>query len=171
MKQSLIPLLIVVAMVTLFSIQCTLSHRWLLDGMHVELLPALLLYASFTVNLRVGLLLALLAAALYDSFSGGPFGASMIPYAATVALFCALRPIFFRNRVTTQIITGFVFSWIVIFLQWGLSGKALLTWHTAFPKILRLALVGSVLAVFYFAILDAIGRGLGQEPGRFGDDV
>jgi cell shape-determining protein MreD len=171
MRQSLTPLLIVIAMIALFAAQCTLTHRWLVNDVRMELLPSLLLYAAFTVNLPIGILLSLVAATLYDSFSAGPFGGSMIPYAATVALFCALRPIFFRNRISTQIITGFVFSWIVLFLQWGLSGKALLTWHTILPKLLRLSLVSSALAVFYFAIMDTFVKGLGQEPGRFNEEL
>ncbi|MDD2709204.1 MAG: hypothetical protein PHV34_14550 [Verrucomicrobiae bacterium] len=170
MSRSIIPILVVIMLVALISAQCTITHRWPIGEVRIELIPPLLLYMAFTLNLPISLLLGLLAATLYDSFSGGPFGASLVPYIASVSLFCAVRPIFFRNRITTQLITGFLSAWITLILQWILSGKAMYSWHNVFPKLLRLSLLCSVLAVIYFTVLDAMARGMGQEPGRFNED-
>ncbi len=170
MNRLVFPVLLVVTLVALISAQCTFMYSCLLWGVRLELLPPLLLYAAFTVNLPMSLLFAMLAATLYDSFSGGRFGASMIPYVAAAGLCCTLRPVFFRNRITTQWFCGLVFGWLVLALQWALSGKALATWSIVFPKLGRLALFCSVLAIGYFTVLDFIARGLGQEPGRFDQD-
>ena len=170
MNRLVFPVLLVVALIALISAQCTFMHSWSVYGVRMELLPPLLLYASFTVNLPLSLIFALFAAALYDSFSGLRFGASIIPYGMVAMLYCMLRPVFFRNRITTQWISGCVFGWIALSLQWLLSGKALVSWKIVFPKLLCLSLCCGALAVCYFTVLDLIARGLGQEPGRF-DEV
>jgi len=170
MNHLVFPVLLVMALIALISAQCTFMYPLSVWGLRLELLPPLILYAAFTVNLQMSLLFALLAAALYDSFSGCRFGASLIPYVTVAALGCTLRPVFFRNRVTTQFISGLVFCWLAIAIQWALSGKALVSWHIIFPKLARLSLFCGVLAVCYFTVLDFIARSLGQEPGRFDQD-
>ena len=166
MNRIVIPLMLVVGIILLFVIQCALIHRWYFWGVRLELLPALLLYVAFTVNLPTSLLLALLSAMMYDTFSGGNFGSSIIPYIAGIFLFCAIRPIFFRNRITTQFVSGFVLGFIVLLLQWMLCGKWVIAWEYVWPKLIRLSLISGVLAVAYFIVLDAICRFMGFDPGR-----
>ncbi len=133
----------------------------------MELLPPLLLYAAFTVNPQTAILLGSLAAVLYDSFSGVNFGASLAPYAVSVFLFCAVRPIFFRNQITTQFISGCIFGFMALSFQWVLSGKFMVGWESIWPKVLRLSLLSGILAVLYFIILDRLHRWMGLDPGRF----
>jgi len=167
MNRLIIPFLLVLGIIFLLTIQCTLAHRWLLWDVSLELLPALLLYAAFTVNLPTALLLGLFAAVMYDSFSAGRFGASMIPYIVATSSFCAVRPIFFRNRITTQFVSGCVFGFIALFLQWTLCGKFMVGWEHIFPKLLRLSFFSGVLAIVYFGLIDFFCRFMGLDPGRF----
>jgi hypothetical protein len=172
MNRLMIPIVLIVAVIVLLSIQCTVIWRFPVWGIHLELLPPLLLYAAFTVNLPTAFLLGLLSAGMYDSFSGGYFGASVIPYFVSIALFSGLRPIFFRDRMTTQILSGFIFGWIVLILQWVLSGKfGAVSWSGVLPKLMRLAFFSGLLSVLYFILLDGFFRFLGLEPGRFEDDI
>ncbi len=171
MNRIIIPFILIAGIILLLAIQCTLIHRWYFWGVRLELLPALLLYAAFTVNLPSSLLLALLSAMMYDTFSVGNFGSSIIPYITGVSLFCAVRPIFFRNRITTQFLSGFVLGFIILLLQWVLCGKWMVGWEHIWPKLLRLSLISGVLAVAYFTLFDAICRSLGLDPGRFEESL
>lgn len=167
MKRFVIPFLLVVGLVLLLSAQCTLTYRWRFWGVVLELLPALLLYASFTVNLPTALLLGILAAIMYDSFSVGNFGSSMVPYIVSTALFCAIRPVFFRNRITTQFVSGILFGFTASFLQWALGGKWSVGLTIVLPKLAHLSLLCGILAVIYFTFLDMLCRMMGLNPGRF----
>jgi hypothetical protein len=169
MNRFILPVMLVLTAIILLSVQCTCLWRWPVWDVRLELLPSLLLYAAFTLNLPAALLVGLFAAVMYDSFSGGSFAASTIPYVISISCFSALRPIFFRDRITTQLLSGFVFCWIALVLQWAFAGKFPVGWVNVLPKLTRLSVFGGVLAVFYFAILDAIFRLLGFEPGRFDD--
>ncbi len=171
MNRVVIPTVLIAGIILLISLQCTLTHRWLVWGVHMELLPPLLVYAAFTVNLPSSLLLGAFAAVMYDSFSAGPMGASLIPYLVGVSLFCGVRPIFFRNRISTQFFSGFVLGFIALFLQWVFCGKFLAGGAHIVPKLLHLSLMCAVLAVFYFLFLDLLFRGLGLNPGRFEDSA
>jgi hypothetical protein len=167
MNRFLIPLILMLMVVLLLSFQCTITWRWPIWDVRMELLPALLLYAAFSLNLSSAIILGIVSAGMYDSFSGGYFAASLIPYFVAITIFSALRPIFFRDRMTTQLMSGFVFAWIVLSLQWILSGKFSIGWAHAVPKIFRLAVLSGILSVVYFFILDRVFRLIDLEPGRF----
>jgi cell shape-determining protein MreD len=167
LNRLLTPLLLIFGIILLLPVQCTFAYRWTPGGVHLELIPALLLYAAFTVNVPTALLLAVVASIMYDSYSAGPFGSSVIPYILTVSLFCAVRPIFFRNRITTQFASGFVFCFIAVTLQWVLSGKFGVGFQAIVPKITNLALLTGALAIVYFRILDFFCHFMGLNPGRF----
>ena len=169
MNRFLIPFLLVISIIVLLSVQCTLTCQWEMWGVHLELLPALLLYAAFSVNLPTTLILATWGAVMYDSYSGGRLGASLIPYIVSASIFCALRPIFFRNRITTQFLCGFIFGFLTLFIQWVLSGKFMIGIRFVLPKIIHLAVFTAMLSVLYFTVLDALSRRMGLIPGRFDD--
>ncbi len=166
MHRLVIPTILVFTIIVLVSLQCTLTSRWMVWGVHLELLPPLLLYAAFSVRFSTALLLAVFASVVYDALSAGPMGGSAIPYLAGTVLFCAVRPIFFRNRISTQFISGFVLSFATLFLQWIFCGKFSSGLHHVLPPILRLSVLCAILTIFYFAVLDWICHLAGAEPGR-----
>lgn len=168
MNRLLMPFSLVAGVILLVTLQCTIVWRWTPWGVHLELLPPLLIYMAFTVNLPTAFFLGAFAAALYDAFSAAPMGASVIPYLTGVMLFSALRPIFFRNRLSTRFLSGLVGGFLILFLQWIFSGKVTFVPLSAIlPKIARLSALCGVLSVAYFAVLDAIFRASGLDPGRF----
>jgi len=169
MNRVLLPIILIVGIIFLLMMQCTVLDRWSPWGVRLELLPALLLYAAFTVSLPSALLLGLLAGVMYDAFSAGHFGGSMFPYVLSIAIFCLVRPIFFRNQFTTQFLSGIVFGFIALSLQFVLSGKFLVGWGHVFPKILRLSLITGILSIFYFGFFDLTARMIGLDPGRLED--
>lgn len=170
MNRFFIPLLLLLNTILLLLLQCTCTWRWPVWDVRLELLPALLLYAAFTVNLSSALILALVAAGMYDSFSGGHFGASMLPYVLSTALFCGVRPIFFRNRITTQFLAGCVFGFGALFLQWAFAGKFMVGLEHVLPRLGRLAVLTGFLAILYFTALDLFCRLVGVDPGRFTEE-
>lgn len=168
MNRLLIPFTLVAAAIVLVTLQCTVTWRWAPWGVRLELLPPLLVYMAFTVNLPTALFLGAFSALLFDSFSAGYMGASVIPYLATVTLFCALRPVFFRNRISTRFLSGLVAGFLVLALQWVFSGKVTsVPVGAVLPRILRLAVLSGVLAAVYFLALDFVFRSAGLNPGRF----
>ncbi len=167
MNRLFIPFLLVLAIILLLCAQCTFVYRFPVWGAQAQLLPPLLLYAAFTLNLPTAVILGLLASAMFDSFSAGHFGGSAIPYVLSVTLFSGVRPIFFRNRISTQFLSGCVFGFVALFLQWVLSGKVMVGLHVVLPTILHLSLFCGVLSVLYFTVLDFICRMVGVDPGRF----
>lgn len=166
MHRLVIPTILVFTIIVLVSLQCTLTVRWMVWGVHLELLPPLLLYAAFSTRFSTALPLSLFASVVYDAVSAGPMGGSAIPYLAGTALFCAARPIFFRNRVSTRFISGFVLAFATLFLQWIFCGKFSSGLHHVMLHILHLSVFCAILAVFYFAVLDRVCRLAGTEPGR-----
>lgn len=167
MNRFLMPLILMLMVVLLLSFQCTITWRWAIWDVRLELLPALLLYAAFSLNLSSAIILGIVSATMYDSFSGGHFASSLIPYFAAITIFSALRPIFFRDRMTTQLMSGFIFAWIVLSLQWILSGKFSIGWANAIPKLFRLSVLSGALSIIYFFVLDRAFRLIDLEPGRF----
>ena len=168
MSRLLIPFSLVAGVILLVTLQCTVVWRWAPWGVHLEMLPPLLVYMAFTVNLPTAFFLGAFAAALYGAFSAAPMGASVIPYLAGVMLFSALRPVFFRGRISTRFMSGLVGGFLILLLQWVFSGKVILVpWGAVLPKILRLSALCGVLSVAYFSVLDAIFRASGLDPGRF----
>ena len=170
-RQLIIPLVLVLATVALLVCQCTVAHIWRPWGLRLEFLPALLLYAAFTLGMPTAILLSVAAALMYDTFSAGPFGGSLIPFIAVTAMFCALRPVFFRNRISTQFVSGFVFALLALPVQWLLGGKFMVSWNVVFPKLMHLSIFCGVLAILYFTIFDFFFRLVGLNPGRFEDDL
>jgi cell shape-determining protein MreD len=171
MNRFLIPTILVVGVIILLTLQCTQLWDWRPWGVALELLPPLLLYAAFTVNLPTAVLIGSLAALMYDSYSGGHFGATLIPYLICIYLFCMLRPIFFRNRLTTQLLSGMGFGFLALTLQWIFSGKVSIGVGVAMPHILKMSVACGVLAILYFQSLDLLYRLMGHNPGRFEDSI
>ena len=168
MNRLLIPFALVASAIALVTVQCTVTWRWMMWGVRLELLPPLLVYMAFTVNLPTALFLGVFSALLFDSFSAGYMGASVIPYLATVTLFCALRPVFFRNRISTRFLSGLVAGFLVLALQWIFSGKVTsVPVGTILPRILHLAVLGGILSTVYFFVFDFAFRSAGLNPGRF----
>lgn len=168
MNRLLIPFSLVAAAIVLVTVQCTLTWRWAPWGVRLELLPPLLVYMAFTVNLPTAFFLGAFSAVLYDSLSAGYMGASVIPYLVTVTLFCALRPIFFRNRLSTRFMSGLVGGFLALSLQWVFCGKVTsIPVSAVLPKVFRLAVLSGLLSVAYFFLLDVAFRSAGLTPGRF----
>ena len=170
MARFFIPLLLLLSTILLLLVQCTCTWRWPIWGVRLELLPALLLYAAFTLNLSAALIVALVAAIMYDSFSGGHFGASMLPYVLSTALFCGVRPIFFRNSIITRFLAGLALGFIALFLQWAFAGKFAIGLEHVLPRLGHLAVLTGFLAIIYFTGLDLFCRLVGVDPGRFEEE-
>ncbi|MCC7518741.1 MAG: hypothetical protein IT578_06110 [Verrucomicrobiae bacterium] len=172
MNRLLIPFSLVAVAILLVALQCTVTWRWSPWGVRLELLPPLLVYMAFTVNLPTAFFLGAFSALLYDSLSAGAMGASVIPYLVNVTLFSALRPIFFRSRLSTRFFNGVIAGFFTLLLQWLFSGKAVaVPFGAVLPKILRLATLCGLLSVAYFLVLDAAFRASGLNPGRFEEDA
>lgn len=166
MNRFLIPLILLLVVILLLSVQCTITWHWPIWDIRLELLPALLLYAAFSLSLSSAIILGLISAAMYDSFSSGLFAASLVPYFVAITIFSALRPIFFRDRITTQFMSGFAFAWIVLSLQWVLSGKFFIGWTYVVSKLFHLSVFSGVLSIIYFFVLDRLFRLIDLDPSR-----
>lgn len=168
MNRLLIPFALVVGAIFLVTLQCTVTWRWAPWGVRLELLPPLLVYMAFTVNLPTAFFLGAFCAVLYDSLSAGYMGASVIPYLVTLTLFSALRPVFFRNRISTRFLSGLVAGFLALLLQWVFCGKVTsIPVAAVLPKVLRLSVLCGLLSVAYFFAFDLVFRSLGLDPGRF----
>ena len=84
-----------------------------LFGAQVDLLPALIVFASLSTSLTVLSLAALLGGLLFDSLSANPLGVSVLPLYLTGLMIYSQRDLILRDQVFAQLVLGLAASALV----------------------------------------------------------
>jgi rod shape-determining protein MreD len=132
------------------ALQAHMPTFWWLGGVHVELLPALVVYAALTMHRRRALVLALVAGLTQDALSAAPFGISALAYGISAIVMTSLREALDRDLPWMQWSAGALTSItasVIAFFAVGLSiGNVF--------KMLVVASISGMATVVLFFVLD-----------------
>jgi len=130
-------------------------------GVQLDVLPALMVYASLTAGPLTMAALALLGGLWFDSLSANPLGISILPLLAIGFLIQLRRDLILRDQTFAQFVIGSVasvFAPLVTLLFLLTAGKMpLLGWGTVW-QILVLALVGGAATPAFFWLFGRVAQ-------------
>jgi cell shape-determining protein MreD len=134
-----------------------------LFGAQIDLLPALMVYASLTARFETVCLLALFGGLLLDSLSANPLGISVLPLFIVGLALYSKRELILRDQAFAQLVLGFIAGTLcpalglVMLLTTGSS--PLLGWITLW-QLSVMGLGGAIATPVIFALFDWVQRAL-----------
>ena len=158
-------LILFAAFVAVF-IQAAIGTRgWL--GAQIDLLPALIVYASLTAGLMTVALVAVCGGIWFDALSANPLGITMLPLFLIGFVIHRQRELILRDQKFAQFILGFAASAVapLLVLLLLLSGgrTPLVGWGTIW-QWLMMTLGGGLLTPLCFRFFSFIGRKFFYQP-------
>ena len=132
-------------------------------GAQVDLLPALMVYASLSENLLTIALLALLGGLGFDSLSANPFGVSVLPLFVVGFLIYRKRNLILRDQLFAQWVLGLGASAIVPLLTLLLiftGGKSPLIGWGSLWQLIVMTLGGGIATPIFFKLFGSLENAL-----------
>jgi rod shape-determining protein MreD len=134
-----------------------------LFGAQVDLLPALIVYASLSTGLTVLSLAALLGGLLFDTLSANPLGVSVLPlYLVGLAIY-SQRDLILRDQLLAQFVLGLAASALVpilaLLLLLTLGHTPLLGWGSLWQWLV-MSVGGAIATPVVFQLFDLFDRAL-----------
>ena len=155
--------LLLVAFLAVFLESCFRPLRNLL-GAQIDLLPALVVYASLTAGISTVALVATLGGFWFDSLSANPLGISVLPLLAVGVAIFSQRELILRNQTFARLVLGLMASVFVPILTLVLllttSHRPLLGWGTLWQLIV-MSIGGAIATPVFFEIFGFLHRLLG----------
>jgi len=144
---------------------CDGFHRLL--GAQIDLLPALMVYASLTCEIAGVALLAVLGGLWLDTLSYNPLGVSVLPLFAVGFLVYPRRGLILRDQLYARFVLGLTASAIVplltLLIMLSMRRTPLLGWATIW-QLLVMSVGGGLLTPACFWLFDSINRALSYRP-------
>lgn len=130
-------------------------------GAQIDLLPALVVYASLSMNLGTLTLLCVLGGLSFDALSANPLGASVLPlFVAGLAIY-SQRELVLRHQLFAQFVLGLAASAVVpvmtVLLLLTMGKGPLLGWGSLWQWIV-MSLGGAVATPVLFQLFDFFDR-------------
>lgn len=136
-------------------------------GTQIDLLPALMVYASLTLGIISVALLSIVGGLLFDSLSANPLGVSVVPLFIIGFAIHRFHGLLLREQIYAQFAFGVAASLLVplLTLLILLSGDTnpLVGWGTIW-QLTVMGISGGLLAPVCFWILDRLNRALNYQP-------
>ena len=135
-------------------------------GAQIDLLPALMVYASLSSGMVTISLLAVCGGLWFDALSANRLGVSIMPLFVIGFIIRQVRHLMLRDQTYTQLVLGFAASAfapllsLVIILSYG--GDPILGWGTIWQWF-AMTVLGGLLVPVYFQLFDKVYRVLGYE--------
>jgi cell shape-determining protein MreD len=137
-----------------------------LIGAQINLLPALIVYASLAEDIFTVALISVAGGFLFDSLSASPLGTSILPLFLPGYLIFCRRKLLLRENTYAQfvlgIMTGAAVPLMTIFLLFTLNQKPLLGWSSLWQWFV-LAISSGLLAPACFAFFNRLNRALSYQ--------
>lgn len=143
-------LIAIVGILIAAALQAQMPTLWWLGGVHLELLPALVAYASLTMARRRAVVLALIAGMMQDALSAAPFGVSAVAYGTSALLITGLRDALDRDLPWVQLGAGALTSAATAAIAFVVVGVS----FGAVFKMVEVASLSGIVAVMLFFVLD-----------------
>ena len=135
-------------------------------GAQVDLLPAIMVYASLTASLLTVSSLALLGGLAFDSISANPLGVTVLPLLVCGLGFFAFRELLLRDQPFAQMMLGLVASLVtplLVLLTLLTTGKQPLVGLGTLWQFVVLGVGGALATPVCFALFGFFNRFLGYE--------
>ncbi|HWF19995.1 MAG TPA: hypothetical protein VG754_12045 [Verrucomicrobiae bacterium] len=159
-------LILLVAFVTVY-LEATFTGVRHFLGAQIDLLPALMVYASLSASLATISVLAVCGGLWFDSLSSNPLGISILPLFLSGYLIYLRRGLILREQHFAQLVLGLLASSIVplLTLLLLLSSRQPLVvgWGTLWQWIV-MSLGGCVLTPVIFRLFDGLHHALRYQP-------
>ena len=136
-------------------------------GAQIDLLPALMVYASLSASLSTVALLAILGGLWFDSLSANPLGITVLPLFVIGFLTHYSRDLILREQLYAQFMLGLGASaaaplFIVLALI-GAGAEPLLSWRSLWQWLV-MALGGAASTPVLFYLFDRFIRAFSYRP-------
>ncbi|MDB6121500.1 MAG: Rod shape-determining protein MreD [Pedosphaera sp.] len=136
-------------------------------GAQIDLLPALMVYASLSSGFAMVIVLALLGGFWFDSLSANPLGISVLPLLLVGILIYARRGLILREQRFAQLVLGFgasaVTPALTILLLLSTRQAPILGWGTLWQWLV-MTLGGGLLTPVCFRLFDGLNHALSYRP-------
>lgn len=136
-------------------------------GAQIDLLPALIVYASLSSTMGTVTVLAVVGGLWFDSLSANPLGISMLPLLLVGLLIYARRGLILREQTYAQFVLGLGASAIVpllsLLLLLSTRQSPLLGWGSIW-QWLMMSLGGALLTPVCFRLFDGLNHALSYRP-------
>jgi hypothetical protein len=153
------PALLLLATYLAVYLECRVTFLRDLIGVQLDLLPAIVVYASLTSNLATVALLAFSGGLWFDALSLNPTGVTVFPLLATGMVLLWFRDLILSDQPYARHMLGFVASVAVpglsLILMLSLGAQPLLGLGTLWT-LLVLGATGAVVTPMLFAVFDRI---------------
>jgi rod shape-determining protein MreD len=132
-------------------------------GAQIDLLPALIVYASLSANLVTLAFTAVLGGLFFDALSANPLGITVLPLIIVGLLIYSQRELILREQVFAQFVLGLAASAIVpalsVLLLLTKGQSPLLGWGSLWQWIV-MSVGGGVATPILFQLFDLFDRTL-----------
>jgi rod shape-determining protein MreD len=153
-------LILLTAFLAVFGEAAFTGLRHLL-GAQIDLLPALVVYASLSANFATLTLLCVLGGLFFDSLSANPLGVTVLPLFITGFLIYSQRGLILRHQLFAQVVLGLAASAVVplmtVLLLLTLGQSPLLGWGSLWQWIV-ISLGGAVATPALFQLFALVDR-------------
>lgn len=159
-------LILLVAFVAVY-LEATFDGFRHLLGAQIDLLPALMVYASLSTELLTITVLAICGGLLFDSFSANPLGISILPLFLAGYLIYLRRGLILREQYFAQLVLGLLASSMVpimILLLLLSTRQAPVVGWVIIWQLLVMTLGGGVLTPVTFRLFDGLHHALSYRP-------
>ncbi|HVV00683.1 MAG TPA: hypothetical protein VHH88_04930 [Verrucomicrobiae bacterium] len=133
-------------------------------GAQIDLLPALMVYASLYAGIATVALLAVCGGLWFDSLSANPFGVSVLPLLFCGILIYAARELLLREETFAQVVLGMAASLatplMVLVMLLSAGHRPLAGWGTIWQLIVMTA-AGAVASPVFCACFGYLNQLLG----------
>jgi len=159
-------LVLLVAFIAVFFEATSNTPRHLL-GAQIDLLPALMVYASLSSGLFTITALAIFGGLCFDSLSANPLGITILPLFVIGYLIYLRRGLILREQLFAQLVLGLVASAVVpglILLLLSITRQMPALGFEFVWQWLVMAVGGAVLTPVCFRLFDGLNHALAYRP-------
>lgn len=157
--------ILVVAFIAVF-IEASFDGIRRFIGVQIDLLPALMVYASLSSGIITVSLLAVCGGLWFDSLSTNPPGVSIVPLFVIGFTVQQFRHLILREQIYPQLVLGFAASGLAPLIALAIiltcGREPILGWGTLWQWFV-MTLIGGLLVPLYFRLFDKVYRTLGYE--------
>ncbi|HEY3864407.1 MAG TPA: hypothetical protein VGO59_21245 [Verrucomicrobiae bacterium] len=136
-------------------------------GAQIDVLPALMVYASLTLGFTSIVLLAICGGLWFDSLSLNPLGASILPLLLTGVLIFRSRDLLMRDHLFAQVLLGAAAGAIqplgTLFILLNKGQSPLLGWFSLWQWVV-LVMAGGAVTPACFKLFDRLRRAFEYQP-------
>jgi cell shape-determining protein MreD len=140
-------------------LECRVEFLRDLIGVQIDILPAIVVYASLTSNLATVTLLAFCGGLWFDSLSLNPTGITVFPLLITGMLLIWFRDLILRDQPYARQVLGFCASVAVpalsLLLMLSLGADPLVGWRTLWILFV-MGVAGAIATPIMFFVFDRL---------------